>query len=56
MVATAAFLGIFGMFLGWIMMLNASPPDTQTPGFVVLCCGAVLIAAAFVQAVAGAVH
>ncbi len=56
MVATAAFLGIFATFLGWIMMMNASPPDTRTHGFVVLFCGAVLIVAAFVEAVAGAVY
>lgn len=55
MVATAAFLGIFAIFIGLIMMMNASPPDDSRPGFVVFCCGAVLTGAAFVQAIAGAV-
>ncbi len=51
----AAFIGIFAMFLGFIMMVNASPPDGPELGFWVFICGAVLTGAAFVDMIAKAV-
>lgn len=50
-----AFIGIFAIFLGFIMMVNASPPDGPEFGFWLLICGAVLTFAAFVGVIAGAV-